>query len=147
MCPSWTLMLDYPSWLTFGAFGPAWEKILMSLSSFLGDTLSKPWNPDHLSVSCLSIFYLSTYPSTYVSSISALLWCSWPRKEKKVLCGFSRGSSQPRDQTWVSCIAGRFFTSEAPPGKPTLWLYFHKQNKTEAHSMCFAHSRYSLHTF
>ena len=22
---------------------------------------------------------------------------------------FSRGSSQPRDQTWVSCIAGRFF--------------------------------------
>ena len=22
----------------------------------------------------------------------------------------SRGSSQPRDQTWVSCIAGRFFT-------------------------------------
>ena len=24
---------------------------------------------------------------------------------------FSRGSSQPRDQTRVSCIAGRFFTS------------------------------------
>ena len=24
---------------------------------------------------------------------------------------FSRGSSQPRDGTWVSCIAGRFFTS------------------------------------
>jgi len=24
---------------------------------------------------------------------------------------FSRGSSQPRNQTWVSCIAGRFFTS------------------------------------
>ena len=23
---------------------------------------------------------------------------------------FSRGPSQPRDQTWVSCIAGRFFT-------------------------------------
>ena len=23
---------------------------------------------------------------------------------------FSRGSSQPRDQMWVSCIAGRFFT-------------------------------------
>ena len=23
---------------------------------------------------------------------------------------FSRGSSQTRDQTWVSCIAGRFFT-------------------------------------
>ena len=23
---------------------------------------------------------------------------------------FSTGSSQPRDQTWVSCIAGKFFT-------------------------------------
>ena len=30
---------------------------------------------------------------------------------------FSRGSSQPRDQTCVSCTAGRFFTTE-PPGKP-----------------------------
>ena len=25
--------------------------------------------------------------------------------------GAARGSSQPRDRTWVSCIAGRFFTS------------------------------------
>ena len=29
---------------------------------------------------------------------------------------FSRGSSQPRDRTCVSCTAGRFFTTE-PPGK------------------------------
>ena len=27
-----------------------------------------------------------------------------------VVVTFSRGSSQPRDQTWVSCIAARFFT-------------------------------------
>ena len=26
---------------------------------------------------------------------------------------FSRGSSRPRDRTWVSCIAGRFFTNWA----------------------------------
>ena len=26
-----------------------------------------------------------------------------------VAISFSRGSSQPRDQTWVSCIAGRCF--------------------------------------
>ena len=31
----------------------------------------------------------------------------------------SRGSSQPRSQTWVSCIAGRFFTVGAP-----LEMYF-----------------------
>ena len=30
---------------------------------------------------------------------------------------FSRGSSQPRDPTQVSCIASGFFTIE-PPGKP-----------------------------
>ena len=30
---------------------------------------------------------------------------------------FSRGSSQPRDRTQVSCIAGRFFPAE-PQGKP-----------------------------
>ena len=29
----------------------------------------------------------------------------------------SMGSSWPRDWTWVSCIAGRFFTAK-PPGKP-----------------------------
>ena len=31
-----------------------------------------------------------------------------------VAISFSRGSSQPRDWTLVSCIAGRFFTSWAP---------------------------------
>ena len=34
-----------------------------------------------------------------------------------VAISFSRGSSRPRDRTWVSCIAGRFFVSE-PPGEP-----------------------------
>ena len=34
---------------------------------------------------------------------------------------FSRGSSQLRDLAQVSCIAGRFFTTE-PPGKPLLSL-------------------------
>ena len=29
----------------------------------------------------------------------------------------SRESSQPRDQTWVSCLAGGLFATE-PPGKP-----------------------------
>ena len=31
---------------------------------------------------------------------------------------FSRGSSPPRDGTWVCHFAGRLFTAE-PPGKPT----------------------------
>ena len=35
-----------------------------------------------------------------------------------VAFSFSRGSSQPRDRTHASCIAGGFFTAE-PPGKPS----------------------------
>ena len=38
-----------------------------------------------------------------------------------VAISFFRRSSWPRDQTRVSCIAGRFFTTE-PPGKPTLFV-------------------------
>ena len=37
-----------------------------------------------------------------------------------VAISFSRGSSRPRDQTWVSCFAGIFVTTE-PPGKPILY--------------------------
>ena len=37
-------------------------------------------------------------------------------QEYWVAVPFSRGSSQPRDRTQVSCITGRFFTTE-PPGK------------------------------
>ena len=36
---------------------------------------------------------------------------------QRVAIPFSSGSSQPRDLTWVSYIAGRFFTAETP-GKP-----------------------------
>ena len=39
-----------------------------------------------------------------------------------VAISFSRGASRPRDQTHVSCTAGRFFTiclPSEPPGKPT----------------------------
>ena len=38
---------------------------------------------------------------------------------EQVATFFSRGSSWCRDRTWVSCIAGGFFTAK-PPGKPSL---------------------------
>ena len=40
---------------------------------------------------------------------------------------FSRGSSPPGDQTWVSYIAGRFFTVSA-----TRKLYVVSKNKTRS---------------
>ena len=38
---------------------------------------------------------------------------------ERVAISFSRGSSQPRDRTWVSCIASRLFTIWAT--RKTLW--------------------------
>ena len=40
-------------------------------------------------------------------------WNSSGQNIEVVAFSFSRGSSQPRDQTQVSLIAGRFFTSWA----------------------------------
>ena len=39
---------------------------------------------------------------------------------------FSRGSSQPRDQTQVSCIAGRFFYQPNHQGSPRIleWVAY-----------------------
>ena len=45
--------------------------------------------------------------SPSVSSVSGILQA---RILEWVAIPFSRGPSQPRDQTWVSCTAGRFFT-------------------------------------
>ena len=42
------------------------------------------------------------YQLSHEGSPGSLAWVAYP---------FSRGSSQPRDQTQVSCTAGRFFTS------------------------------------
>ena len=45
-----------------------------------------------------------------------------------VAISFSRGSSQPRDYTWASCLAGGFFTTE-PLGKPEVgYCYLQPSN-------------------
>ena len=43
-------------------------------------------------------------PGSSVHGISQARIMEW------VAISFSRVSSRPRDQTWVSCIAGKFFT-------------------------------------
>ena len=49
---------------------------------------------------------------------------------EQVTISFSRASSQPRDRTWVSCIAGGFFTAE-PPGKPLFLVEHHSLGKLD----------------
>ena len=54
---------------------------------------------------CLALCDLTDYSPpgfSVLDSLQAIL--------ELIVTPFSRGSSWPRDQTWVSCIAGRFFT-------------------------------------
>ena len=54
---------------------------------------------------------------------------------------FSRGSSQPRNWTWVSCIAGRFFTSWATREAPRICM--------DIYTSCICTSTYYMyiHTY
>ena len=52
--------------------------------------------------SCLTLCDAMDYTVHGILQARMLEWVAFP---------FSRASSQPRDQTQVSCIAGRFFTS------------------------------------
>ena len=59
------------------------------------------------SLSCVQLFQPMDY-SLLGSSVHEILLA---KILKWVAISFSRGSSWPKDQTWVSCIAGRFFTN------------------------------------
>ena len=50
---------------------------------------------------------------------------------------FSRGSSWPRDQTWASCITGRFFTFWAPMVATLLLSNIYILMTTDKYLMCF----------
>jgi len=60
------------------------------------------------SLSCVRLF-ASPWPIQSMEFSRILEWVAFP---------FSRGSSQPRDRTQVSCIAGGFFTSWATRDLP-----------------------------
>ena len=48
-----------------------------------------------------------------------------------VAISFSRGSSQPRDWTQVSCIPGGFSTNWATREAQFMWLFKHKNNNNK----------------
>ena len=58
-------------------------------------------------------------PGSFVHGISQTRILEW------VAISISRRYSQSRDQIWVSCLAGRFSTTE-PPGKPIMYIYLSK---------------------
>ena len=56
-------------------------------------------------------------PRDYSPPMSSVHGILQARILEWVAISFSRGSSQPRDWTWVSCIAGRIFTDWATKGR------------------------------
>ena len=96
-------------------------------------SLPPPGNPSEIRVLYQALLFSSFPICSYCSvaqSCPALcdpMDCSPPgssvhgilraRILESVAAPSSRGSSRPRDRTWVSCITGSFFTTE-PPGMP-----------------------------
>ena len=82
----------------------------------------------HVMCACACV-YMCVYTQTLSRvRLFATLWTlvhqaplsmGFPRQEywSGLLISSFRGSSQPRNRTHISCIAGRFFTAE-PSGKP-----------------------------
>ena len=68
----------------------------------LGDRQEEEKVKVKVAQSCLTLCDLMDYTVHGILQPRILEWVAFP---------FSRGSSQLRDQTQVSCIAGRFFTS------------------------------------
>ena len=87
-CFTWQLVLKNPILWILG-----WKS-----SPYLGESVS------HSVMSNSAIPMKCSLPGSSVHGIFQARILKW------VAILFSRGSSQPRDWTWVSCMAGRFFT-------------------------------------
>ena len=70
----------------------------------------KKWRSERVSHSVVSDSWWPIDCSPSGSSVYGILQA---RILKSVAISFSRGYSWPRDETWVFCIAGRFFTISA----------------------------------
>ena len=85
-----------------------WSDLRSSRSSRILD--------EHMKVkvtqSCPTLCNPMEYTVYGILQARILEWVAFP---------FSRGSSQPRDRTQVSCIAGRFFTSRATREAQEYW--------------------------
>ena len=133
-----TLTMSYPSWFSSPALVPTYSCVLTSESLWVALCA---WHHEivRMPAQCCGC-YFRVFPKPFVNisvkvkeSVSrsvvsnSLLpngLCSPPgssvygilraRILEWVAIPFSRGSSRPRDQTWVSCISVRFFTIWAP---------------------------------
>ena len=75
-------------------------------------------------------------PTNYSPQGSPDQGISWAIILEWVAISTSRGSSLPRDWTHISCIAGRFFTTE-PRGKTIHWNGYNKKKKKIENTKCW----------
>ena len=107
--------------------------------------LQATFSADFLRLECvhiLCVYITQSYPtvcdpmdcSPSDSSVHGILQA---RTLERVAISFSRGSSWPRDQTQVSCIAGRFFPVWATrePGS-TIYLFAEQPWASHLTSLC-----------
>ena len=97
---------------------------------------------------CVCLFAQSCptfcYPRYYNLPGSSVHWILQARILEWVAIAFSKGSSQHRDQTWVSCISDRFFTiwaTRETHANALQWVY------TEAQSLLAVKSSAILDLF
>ena len=64
----------------------------------------------------------SSLPGSHVHGISQARILQW------ITTSSSKGSSQPRDQTWISCIGRRLLISLVPPGEPQYNVISHNSS-------------------
>ena len=98
----WTVALQTPLHMGFSR-QEYWSRLPCPAPRDLPDPGIKPRSPT---------LQADSLPLSHQGSPRILEWVSYP---------FSRRSSQPRNGTGVSCIAGGFFTAE-PSGSPTSWV-------------------------
>ena len=86
-----------------------WWFPLVFLLPLIHLRLQKPENKTKVKVKSLSRVRLFRTPWTVAYQVSSLHGTLQARVLEWIAISFSRGSSPPRDQTWVSCIPGRRF--------------------------------------
>ena len=108
---------------------PGWRGPRPGITSFQESVLTASCSQLDSCVQSLSRARLFATPWTVARQAPLFMGILQARILEWVAISSPRGSSQSRDRTWVSCVAGRFFTvgatGGAPPGVTALTFYPH----------------------
>ena len=82
----------------------------------------------------------------YCFFVTSIFYLIFPRILEWVAISFSRGSSLPRNWTWVSCVVGRFLSYEGSPSISTGNTKQKKKKKwsTDTCSKVDEHQKYNI---